>query len=232
MLYTAFLIGLAGSLHCVGMCGPIALALPVNFNTRVSMALSRLLYNLGRIVTYTLMGGIFGLLGKGFAMAGLQQALSIVLGVALLIIALGTADPEKHLVSLGPVNKLNIKLKRALGKLFSISSQSSLFAIGLLNGLLPCGFVYLGIFGALNTSGPLEGMAYMALFGLGTLPLMLAVSMAGTLVTSKVKVSARRLFPALMIVFAVLFITRGLNLGIPYLSPKISGTQIGNTKCH
>lgn len=219
-------------MHCVGMCGPIALALPMGFKTRLSFAFSRVLYNLGRTVTYTMLGGIFGLLGKGLVLAGFQQALSITLGVLLLVIAFTAINPESQLLNLGPVTRFTTRLKVALGGLLRHGSQSSLFTIGLLNGLLPCGFVYLGIFGAINTGGALTGMAFMALFGLGTIPLMLAVSMAGSVVGAKVRASSRRLLPVFMVLFATLFIMRGMNLGIPYLSPKINGVQMGHAKCH
>jgi sulfite exporter TauE/SafE len=190
MIWTAFIIGLVGSLHCVGMCGPIALALPVSFSTRFSLALSRLLYNLGRVVTYSLLGALFGLLGKGFVLAGLQQVLSIALGAMLLFMVFTSFNSESKLLSFGPLNKLAGHVKIALGKLLGTSTQSSLFTLGLLNGLLPCGFVYLGIFGALNTGGVLSGMLYMALFGLGTLPLMFAVSLMSSLVSIRVRVSS------------------------------------------
>ncbi|MDX2002331.1 MAG: sulfite exporter TauE/SafE family protein [Chitinophagales bacterium] len=232
MLWTALAIGLVGSLHCVGMCGPIALALPGGFSTRWAMANSRLLYNLGRTVTYSFLGGIFGLMGKGFAIAGVQQWVSIGLGILLLVVAITSANPERLLNKLPPLRWLQARVAAILGRFLKHNSQASLFYIGLLNGLLPCGFVYVGILGAIHMGTPLMGAAYMALFGLGTIPLMFSVAMLGSIAGTRIKSSARKLIPVFMLVFAVMFIFRGLNLGIPYISPKINGIEMGKGKCH
>ena len=83
-LWTAFSIGLLGSLHCIGMCGPIAFALPLNRQNNFQASLGGLTYNLGRLLTYFLLGSLFGVLGFGFALAGAQQWISIVVGVFMI----------------------------------------------------------------------------------------------------------------------------------------------------
>src|ERR1035441_277600 len=84
-LWTAFLLGLVGSLHCAGMCGPLALALPAAGNTTAGYLLGRVAYNTGRIITYCLLGIVFGLAGWTFLLAGLQRWTSIALGAAALL---------------------------------------------------------------------------------------------------------------------------------------------------
>lgn len=229
-LWTAFMIGIAGSFHCVGMCGPIALALPSRFGSGISIVFSRILYNLGRIFTYALLGALFGLFGKAIALAGIQQAISIALGVAMLAMAFFSVNLESNFIALPFLVKLNGFVKNKLGMLLKTNSQSSLFAIGLLNGFLPCGFVYLGLAGAITTGTVLNGISYMVLFGLGTFPLMFATSMLGSIMSINARNFFRKITPAMFIVFACLFIVRGMNLGIPYLSPKIN-TEAG-IKCH
>lgn len=231
-LWTAFVIGIAGSFHCVGMCGPIALALPNNFNSGFSITFSRILYNLGRIFTYAILGALFGLFGKAFALAGVQQTVSIVLGVLLLAMALFSVNLESNFITIPFLLKFNGIVKSKLGKLLKVNSQSSLFVIGVLNGFLPCGFVYVGLVGAITTGTVINGALYMALFGLGTFPLMFATSMLGSILSIKTRNLFRKLTPVMFILFACLFIIRGLNLGIPYLSPQINTTEVGRAKCH
>lgn len=229
-LWTAFVIGLAGSFHCVGMCGPIALALPANFNYRIHIVFSRILYNLGRVLTYTALGALFGVFGKAIALAGVQQALSIALGVVLLLVAFFSMNLESNFISFPFLTRFNIFIKNNLGKLLKVNSQSSLLMIGVLNGFLPCGFVYLGLVGAITTGTVVNGALYMMLFGLGTFPLMFATSMLGSIISIRVRNVFRKLTPAFFILFACLFIVRGMNLGIPYISPKINSIQ--SVRCH
>ncbi len=215
MLWTAFTIGIVGSLHCVGMCGPIALALPYQGGTRRMAAANVLLYNLGRIITYSLLGLIIGTLGKGLFLAGMQTYVSIGLGILLLLIALFSINVEAQLLRIPLFTQLNDWVKRRLSGLLRRHNQSSLLAIGMLNGLLPCGLVYMAVAGAVAAGGTLQGMTYMALFGLGTVPLMLATAMAGQFVNLQWRNRLRRLVPVFLVAFAILFIARGLQFEVP-----------------
>lgn len=231
-LWTAFIMGLVGSLHCVGMCGPIALALPQGWGSRLKLVNSRVLYNGGRVITYTLMGVMWGLFGQGISLAGYQQGLSIALGVFLLLAILMGVNLESRIISIPIVDRMMNVLRRALGKSLGKATPGSMLTIGVLNGFLPCGFVYMGLAGAMSTGTAWEGAAYMALFGLGTFPLMLATSLAGGLIGQRIKSRIRPIMVSVALVFAVLFILRGLNLGIPYVSPKINTAQTEMPKCH
>ncbi len=213
--WTAFTIGLVGSLHCVGMCGPIALTLPYQGQNKVLAAGNVLLYNGGRIVTYGLLGLVIGMAGKGLFLAGMQTYVSIGLGLLLLVVALFSINIEAHLQRLPFLGKLNAWVSRSLSALLRTRRGRSFFLIGMLNGLLPCGLVYMAIVGAVTTGGILDGAAYMALFGLGTVPLMLATSMAGQFINLRWRNRLRKLVPVFLVIFAFLFIARGLNFDVP-----------------
>ena len=223
MVFSGFIIGLLGSLHCVGMCGPIALALPIVGNSKAALIVSRLLYNFGRILTYTFFGFIFGLIGDRIQLFGLQQIVSIILGSLIL---LRLIIPQKYsFTKLHFFQRTVGKLKQEFSKMFGKNSMKSLFVIGLLNGFLPCGFVYVGIAGAIATGDALKGAAFMSLFGLGTLPIMFAASLFSSVLSLKARLNFRKAIPVFSFIIGILFILRGLNLGIPYVSPKMTSHQ-------
>ncbi len=216
-LLTGFLIGLLGSFHCIGMCGPIAIALPKSN----PLIVSRLLYNFGRVVTYSILGLIFGLLGSRLEMFGLQRIISITMGVLILLSVLTpTAYRIKVTNALGFYKLVGI-LKMYFGRMFKSHSRLSMLTIGILNGLLPCGFVYIGITGAIALGDPVKGMLFMTMFGIGTMPVMFGTSLIGSVINLNIRQKLTKLLPTLSIILAVIFILRGLNLGIPYLSPKL-----------
>jgi sulfite exporter TauE/SafE len=197
------------------MCGPIAIALPYKKENKFVMVSSGLLYNLGRVTTYSFLGLFVGLIGKGIFIAGAQQWLSIGLGVMMLIIAIFSIPVETKIVSIPFIKKPYAKLKSLLGKFLTQNSWKSLYLTGILNGFLPCGLVYLAIVGAVSMASLEQGVAYMALFGLGTIPLMLVVSLAGSVVSLKFKNLFRKLYPIFLVAFAALLIARGLNFEVP-----------------
>ncbi len=215
----ALMTGLVGSLHCIGMCGPIAIALPLGSKSVISRFTGSLVYNIGRILTYAVLGAIFGLLGQGIEMAGLQQWASIIIGAAMVLSVIapalfkGKAKIEKFFFSYGG------RLIGSFRKLFTISSIPSLFLIGLLNGLLPCGLVYIAIAGAINTNELFNGITYMLIFGIGTIPIMFAIPLVGNLIGSAFRKRYGRIVSWFIVILGLIFILRGLSLGIPYLSP-------------
>ncbi|MCL4548166.1 MAG: sulfite exporter TauE/SafE family protein [Bacteroidetes bacterium] len=220
-VWTGFAVGLLGSLHCVGMCGPIVLALPVFGESQFKIMLGRILYNLGRVATYSFMGAMFGLFGNRLVLFGLQQNLSIILGAIIMIYILTPRKIKTKVSELKFYKSITTFIKTNFFRLASRKNASSLFAIGLLNGLLPCGFVYVGIAGAISTGDVLSGTLYMALFGLGTLPIMFATALFGKIINLNIRRRLAKMVPAFAFILAALFILRGLNLGIPYISPKL-----------
>lgn len=230
-IWAAITLGFLGSFHCVGMCGPIALALPLNHNSLSSKITGALLYNVGRMFTYALLGSLFGLLGQSVVIAGYQQALSITLGVIILIMVLLPSSAYGRFKITALIYSYIGKLKQKLGSLFKKRSYSSLFFIGTLNGLLPCGLVYLGITGAIATGGSLEGALFMAMFGLGTLPAMFVLGMLGNSISINFRNKINKAIPIFVVAMALLLILRGMNLGIPYISPEMSASKPECSKC-
>lgn len=222
-LWTAFILGLVGSLHCAGMCGPLALALPQAGAAPAQFAAGRLAYNLGRITTYTLLGVVFGLLGRTLLLAGIQRWVSIGLGICLLI----GLFASRKLARWRPVTAFVGALKTKMSAQLRRRSFTALLLLGILNGLLPCGLVYVAGAGATATSGLLSGMLYMALFGAGTIPMMLAISLSGRLVPFSLRLKLQRAIPVSVFILATLLILRGMSLGIPYVSPVLSGEHPG-----
>jgi uncharacterized protein len=218
---SGLVVGFLGSVHCAGMCGPLAIALPVPQAARMKYITGRVLYNLGRVVTYMLLGAIAGAVGKRLFMAGAQQIVSIVLGILLLIFAL--APSVLHRLPTGALllERLTGPVKRVLGTLLQRSSLLALFLFGLVNGILPCGLVYVALAAAITTGDVFRGVLFMAGFGLGTVPVMLAIALFGKQLQGGVRKRLSTLLPVFMTVIAVLVLLRGLNLGIPYVSPKI-----------
>ncbi len=217
ILITALVLGLMGSFHCVGMCGPIALSLPLRGNNFGQKITGGLLYNFGRSTTYGVMGAIFGMIGQSFHMLGFQQWISVIMGSLMIATVLLPFLFKNHFrISL---EFFTVPLRRAMQKLFKERSYKGLFLIGLGNGLLPCGLVYLAIAGAIGTGSVSLGATFMILFGLGTIPLMLLISLIGSIVTASIRNKMNKVVPYIVVLIGVIFILRGLTLGIPYLSP-------------
>jgi len=210
-LYTALTIGLIGSFHCIGMCGPIAVALPLGGHSIFGKVTG---------TTYGVLGALFGLLGKGIQMAGFQQWASVFIGMAMIIsVVFPFLFKEKMNIEklmFGYAGRLISKFRNMFGN----RSFSNLFTIGLLNGLLPCGLVYVAVAGAINTNDVALGVLYMMVFGAGTIPVMMTVSLAGNIISRSLKARMNKVIPAFVIFLGILFILRGLSLGIPYVSPK------------
>lgn len=216
----ALVTGLITSLHCIGMCGPIAIALPLGRKTWIEKAFGTLTYNVGRTITYAFIGAVFGLLGQGIQMAGFHQWASIIIGALMILsVIFPTLFKDKRKIEsflFGYTGKLIGKFR----KLFSNGSIPSLFLIGLLNGLLPCGPVYVAVAGALNTGSMVNGILFMILFGIGTIPIMFAIPMLGNIIGAKIRKKFSWVLSVFIILLGVLFILRGLDLGIMYVSPK------------
>lgn len=227
----AFFTGLFGSIHCVGMCGPLAFAIPSFRGSALLILLDKLVYNIGRTLTYTVLGLIIGLIGQQLWLAGVQSSLSILTGVFIIV----AASFRIFKISLGS-GKLATKMTQPFNKLISsaIKHKSGHLITGVLNGLLPCGFVYLALAGALNTGNSISAAQYMLFFGLGTLPLMFIAMVSTSFIGPIFRRRINNAIPVVMLLLGSWFVLRGLHLDIPYLSPKKveSGVEICSVPDH
>ena len=224
----AFALGLVGSLHCAAMCGPLLLALPVPPGGASRFVAGRLVYQLGRMTTYCLLGAGAGLLGRTILIAGFQRWLSIALGLAILV---GWLFSKRAALS-APVVRLVGWLKSAMSAQLRQRGFRSLALLGMLNGLLPCGLVYVALAGALARGGLLASVVGMALFGLGTVPMMLGIGLSGRMFSLAFRLKLRRAIPVGVCLVAGLLILRGLALGIPYVSPALVAGAPANCCAH
>ena len=216
MLYIAFTLGLFGSLHCVGMCGPLAIAFCHHENDNSFQRLSSgFSYNLGRTFTYAIIGLFFGLLGSFLVVVDLQKSLSIVLGILLVLSFLMSLDIDQKINGMPLIKKMYSGIRTYISKMYSKAKQYHPFVLGATNGLLPCGLVYLAVAGALATGSVFNGMAFMAFFGFGTIPIMMGLVFGFKLLTPKLRFRFRTVLPYLTLFFGIFLIYRGMMVDMP-----------------
>ena len=219
-------MGLLGSLHCAVMCGPLMLSLPIQKTSYLKSAFQLLLYQFGRILVYSLMGILVGWIGSSFTVFANQQTLSLTIGIILVVFVL-LQFSGRYSKGLNHLQyKIVAPISKLMGKLFGLPLWG--FFAGMLNGLIPCGMVYLALATALNTATIEGGVTFMFLFGLGTTPLMLMISLGGVYLKRYIKFDTKKLIPYFMLFIGVLFILRSADLGIPFLSPHNS-THLDHT---
>ncbi len=227
-----FFMGLLGSVHCIGMCGPLVMALPISQMNPIQKVLATILYHIGKITTYGLLGVVVGVFGKQIPFYDVQQHLSIVIGSLMLVYVLWVfyLHPKRKLGFL-KIDWLQKPIIAALGKLFKQNNVGSFLLIGFLNGLLPCGMIYLALGSAWANQAALQSGLFMVLFGLGTLPALLMVAFGGQLMGFAFRQKIQKALPYMLFSMGVLLILRGMNLGIPYISPMIeNGASVA--ACH
>lgn len=215
----AFFIGLFGSIHCIGMCGPLAFAIPINQTGILTVIWNKLIYNLGRVISYGILGLLTGMIGRQIWLSGLQQGISVFSGVLIIMAA------SSRFLKISIINhKWGATLLKPFNKvlIYALQHKAGHFIIGVLNGFLPCGFVYLAVVGAINTNTVWSSVSYMLCFGLGTIPLMLLASVSAGLLNNSVRRQMNRVVPYFMLCLGVWFVLRGLSLDVPYLSPVIN----------
>lgn len=231
-IISGFTLGAAGSLHCVGMCGPLCLALPTHHLSKTEKFLSLLIYQFGRIITYSFIGLIFGLAGRRIYISGYQQWFSIALGIIVLVMA-GMYFISKNSVHFSFFNRFYFSIQQLISRL--LKKQNGLLSfllLGLANGLLPCGLVYVAVAATLSFTEIAESVSFMAMFGAGTLPAMMLMGYAGQMMNVEARKLMRKAVPVFITLMGVLLILRGLNLGIPFISPEMPQSPGDATVCH
>ena len=229
MIYAAILLGLLGSTHCVGMCGPIALALPAG-NGFNAFFFHRLLYNSGRVITYTLLGTMLGLAGGVFNWLGWQKWLAMGLGTLMFVFAIFSFRLNYNYPVPALLTRALALLKSKLVQLFNHKGPLPALFTGVLNGFLPCGLVYLAMGTALASGNAIEGAFFMMLFGLATLPAMLMTSMVGRIAGRNLRTKLLRFSPVFIGVLAVVIFLRGYFIVVPQTEPGI-GMKIQESIC-
>lgn len=234
MLWTALVLGFLGSFHCIGMCGPIAMA--VGGRGSQTFLLNKIIYNLGRSLTYAGLGLIVGTLGFSLSLAGIQQGVSVAMGMLIVFFSLSYKKADRFL-TVPALSGTVVWIKSRLSLYLKSGSKLAFFSTGLVNGLLPCGMVYMALVVAVGMQSPFLGANYMLFFGLGTIPMLLGLMMSGNLLPAIRRQQFQKVIPYLGILIGVLMVFRGLGLGIPGLSPELAvfdyGTQqVEITMCH
>ncbi|PZF71346.1 sulfite exporter TauE/SafE family protein [Taibaiella soli] len=229
-LLMSFLMGLTGSLHCAGMCGPIMWVMPFQSLQGGKKLAGVLLYHLSRITVYVLLALVLYSF-RSFFHPQWQQYVSVALGGLLLLMGVFYFLPNSALRVKLPWTKW---VQHKLGAIIGNPKLSTLAAAGFLNGLLPCGLVYMALSAALTAQTAANAAALIFVFGLGTMPMLLTLIFLRNRFTALRNLSLRKMVPVLMFVFGSLFVLRGMNLGIPYLSPKVvvEHQQIKSCCCH
>lgn len=218
-LHFAFFMGLLGSLHCVVMCGPLVLALPAAGKSTFHVFWNRLVYQLGRIGTYGAIGLAIGFVGNMVEMKGWQQAISITTGALLLAMGIFAFMGKQVPLLVKWQQRLLVPISRKMG--YWLYRPGGNLLAGALNGLLPCGMVYMAAAAALNADSVWNGGLFMIMFGTGTLPAMLGLFIVGDLTKRRVKLNFSTWLPALFLLMGLWFLLRGSNLDIPFLSPLL-----------
>ena len=225
LIFAALGLGFASGFHCLGMCGPIALSLGLSKKQQVNFHLQNLTYQLGRILIYSFLGAIVGIVGEGFQLAGFQKYISILAGILLITMALFSFGGD-FTSKIPAISNALLKVKINLGKLLRKTDYSSRFLTGILNGFLPCGMVYMALTASLAAGGIWQSASFMVFFGLGTFPFMFAAVLFGNILNATVRNKILKIVPVFMLILGALFILRGMELGIPYVSPKKEALKV------
>lgn len=218
MLITAIILGFAGSLHCAGMCSPLAYAV---ISKSGGAMRSRVLYNSGRILMYCILGTIISGVGVMLPVIA-QYVISIALGISFLIIGI-TGSNFKAPV-LAPVQYFTVFIKTQFSKFLQRKNNSAVFTLGVLNGLLPCGLTFLALTSCITLAGPVDGLVFMAAFGAGTLPVMFGLVSVIPFFAKQFNLSVARLSTIMLIAAGCLLIVRVL-LFDPTLHALAQGSE-------
>jgi sulfite exporter TauE/SafE len=217
MLWSAFLLGLVGSLHCIGMCGPLTLLLPYDGRFSSKFVFGRISYNLGRVVTYSLLGATAGFFGEKVGFFISQKTLSIAFGILVLAYVFLPYTFKNRISNPNMLYRFSNLLKGVFAKLFKSKSFLAQFSFGLVNGLLPCGMVYVALAGAFLATNWSDAALTMMLFGLGTIPLMLPISLGMSQIRKHVGSHFKTIITYTYILLGAWLIFRGLDYDIQSL---------------
>ena len=214
-LLSMFLLGLAGSLHCAVMCGPLCMALPLSREDKNKMLIQSFIYHSGRILGYASLGMVIGLAGQALVFMRIQNVIIISTGILFLII--GAYQVSKKNLNFSYFTQLQQPklIKKTFSTLINRSDKASIVAMGFLNGLLPCGLVYSALALSIQNFTIKSTIINMVFFGFGTLPMMISLTAGiGATFFSK-KINFKSVSPYIFLLMGILMIYRGLNMNLP-----------------
>jgi uncharacterized protein len=233
IIISGFILGTVGSLHCIGMCGPLSLAIPVQHLSTFKKITSLLLYQFGRIITYTIIGLATGIGGNVIYLAGYQQLFSAVAGAMLVVFALFYFLGKTKTFKLLILRKFYTTVQQLIIKILaSVKKWYSYVLLGMANGLLPCGMVYIALAATLSFTTIGHSAIFMAGFGAGTLPAMMLVAIVGHQLKPKFRLYFKQLVPFVIFFFGIILVLRGMNLNIPFISPVLPHESAQAIPCH
>jgi uncharacterized protein len=227
-IIAALLLGLAGSLHCIGMCGPLVVAIHSRAGGSVAFS-NRVVYHIGRVLVYAVLGLVVGIIGSTFSFFGWQQVLSVVAGLLMLFFVIfpsGIGALKKK-----PLGLISF-LKNKFNGLIQRKSFWSYALLGIINGLLPCGLVYTAMAAALTTASVYKSVLFMLLFGLATAPALFAAAQAIQWIMNTTRIRSYRTVQIVLATVSLLVILRGAGLGIPFISPAMANDNNKVECCH
>jgi uncharacterized protein len=223
LIASGLLLGFAGSVHCIGMCGPLMMMLHGNPERKTSIRWM-MIHHSGRIISYLLIAMLFYGLGKYSGLFKLQQGASILGGVLLILGWIPSTQKTIHRWTAPFRNKLSLN---------HISSPLwKNFIWGLFNGTLPCGWVYSAIGASLITGNILHSAVFMIAFGMASTPSLIIIAISGKKISQRLNSQHLKWARWSMIILGFLFLLRGSNLGIPYLSPKLERQKMSCCETH
>ena len=229
VILAGLILGLGSSLHCVGMCGPLSLAMVGNSGSSWRLTLQMAQYHLGRILTYASLGLIAGTLGLGMQVAGIQQIVAMSAGALLITAAFAPFLVERYIYKIPIINTGVRLLSKQFGKLKNPNSFGGRLLAGALHGFMPCGMVYLALAGAISTYTPAMGSLFMLTFGLGTIPSLLAFGLSGQAVLRNHRSLFKYGQAALLFISGSLLLWKGIKMDLSILSGVV---PMAGYDCH
>jgi sulfite exporter TauE/SafE len=231
IIIAGFMLGAFGSLHCIGMCGPLAMALPVQHFSKQKKLIAISLYQLGRVFTYSTLGLFLGMAGRGIYLAGFQQWFSMITGAVVVFLVVQylifKRNPRPYFF-----NGFYDRVQKTIVYFLRSHKMQNYFFLGTANGLLPCGMVYVAIAGALTATRVVNSTLFMACFGAGTLPAMMVFTYFGQFFKLSLRNHFKKALPVFAAIIGIILILRGLNLGIPFISPVMHQSSGNTITCH
>ncbi|WP_229254108.1 sulfite exporter TauE/SafE family protein [Dyadobacter sp. NIV53] len=225
----AVTMGLMSSFHCISMCGPIALTLPVRKGNFWQKFAGLSVYNGGRAISYAMLGAVIGCVSSSLVWIGYLRYLSVFAGMLMLVYVFWPSKLDLYFHPPKFWQEVINHVKKGMSEMLKSRKIHGWFMLGMLNGLLPCGMVYLALMSSVATGSISGAGTFMLLFGIGTLPMMMAVGFFKNWFTPVLRTQIRKLTPVILAVAGIWLVGRGIFIQYPSVN---SGSSAQITICH